>query len=289
MAEEQSPDSGLDIASIAREAAGLPESGLGAESAPAGDAGGQSVGSEVPGGTGAEFRPLPKSWKKEMEGLWGKLPREVHDYVYEREANVSRGIQSYRDGHETWQSLVQPFQQVFQQHPQVKPRELFQNLMQTHLALSFGSPEQKKALWQQIGKAYGLAEEQAAAPAVDLSPLQQRIQSIEQAFYQQRLAETTAKVEAFFADPKNEFAKDLEDDILEQVRAGERDLAKAYEKAMWLNPKVREKVIAKQRAAAPSPLNLKSGGGASRGSPAPRKGTIDETIDSIVAKHFQPS
>jgi hypothetical protein len=229
-----------------------------------------------------------------MEGLWGKLPREVHDYVYEREGNVSKGIQAYRDGHEQWQGLLTPFQQVFQQNPGLQPKELFSNLMQTHLALTYGSPEQKRALMQEIVRAYGIdglaAVQQAgqqAAPQVDLSPLQQRLARMEQQLYQNNLRETTAKVEKFFADPANKYAKDLEEDILQIVAAGERDLAAAYEKAMWLNPKVREKLIGERTAPSPSKVNLKAGS-AGDASPAPRKGTIDETIDRIVATHFNP-
>jgi len=100
----------------------------------------------TPQGAPPALKPLPKAWKKEMEAHWSKLPPEIHDYVYEREGNVSKGIQTYREGHENWSGLLAPYQEVLAQFPDVRPRELLNNLLQSHLALAFGDPATKQAL-----------------------------------------------------------------------------------------------------------------------------------------------
>ena len=46
-------------------------------------------------------------------------------------------------------------------------------------------------------------------------------------------------------------------------------------------------VIAEQQAPAGSALNLKAGESTGDRTPAPRKGTIDETIDAVVGKHYR--
>lgn len=284
-----SNDSGsasLDVTRIAAEAAGIsPSSGSSAsgEGAPAAPA------PYAP-------PPLPKSWKQEMEPHWQKLPKELHEYVNSREADVSRGIQMYRDGHDSWGKLLNPFKTVFDQHPGVNPHELFGNLMQSHLALTFGDAATKRALLQKLAESYqidglggGGEAASSGAPAQpsfeqQVQPLISRLSKLEEKIQHTNLVETSKLVEGFFNDPKNEFAKELEDDILQQVKRGERDLSKAYEAAMWLNPKVREKVIAKRGAPASSQLNLVTG---NERTPAPRKGSIDDTINEVVAKAFK--
>lgn len=264
----------LDIPAIAAEAAGVERSAI--NPAP--------VAPPPPPG-----KPLPRTWRKEMEAHWPKLPAEIHDYVHQREADVARGIQSYRDGHEAWNSVLAPFKDVFAKNPNVKPQELFNNLMQSHLTLAYGDAQTKAAMFEQLKKAYGIGDPPAAGqpPSVDLSPLEKRLSMLEGNLTQRAVQENLTKVEAFFADPKNEFAKDLEEDILAIVKRGERDLAKAYDTAMWLNPKVREKIIAK-RAAPSSRVNLAVSD--KSGNPAPRKAkSIDETIDEVVNRNFARS
>lgn len=229
-------------------------------------------------------REMPKSWKKEMEPVWKSASKELHDYVYEREGNVSRGIQSYKDGYERWNKLVTPFaKQLEAAGPDFDAVGLMTNLLQTHIALTNGEPGARKTMAQQLLSAYGIDLADQPAPQVP-NELLQRVSSIESALEQEKKRAALGVVEKFFSDPKNEFAKDLQDDILQYVQRG-YSLEDSYERAMWTNPTVRAKVIAKQQGSSkPAPLNLE--GNPSNNAPAPRKGTMDDTIASIVSKHM---
>lgn len=261
------------------ESGGAPDSG-GAPAAPTPPTAAVSTPSK---GSTPSVRPLPKSWKKEMEAVWGKLPPEAHDYIYNREADVARGFQQYRDSHENWQKLLSPYQDVFQQYPDLQPQTLLNSLLQTHFTLAMGTPEQKQQLWQQLSQLYGFSEAQRQQP----DPALQRVAQLEQHLYQQELQKNLSVVEAFFANPQYPYANDLVQDIMAQVQAGVRDLPTAYERAKWLNPTIREKLLAQMGKTPPSgPTNIQTD--TAPAPPAPRKGNIDDTIDAIANAAFAP-
>lgn len=246
------------------------------------------------------LRPLPKSWKKEMEAHWGKLPPEVHDYVYQREGDVTRGISEYKQGFDAWSQLTSPYQALLQQYPQVNPIQLFSNLMQSHLTLADPrrSPEQKRALAMQLLQEYGIDLTGAAQPPIIPPEITGRISAMENHLYQTTLESSKKQVESFFKDPANKFAEELQDDILRLIQSGQApSLQAAYEQAMWLNPVVRQKVIEGQLAAsaetakqeATKRAGLKKLNGSSEdasGSPTAPVGSIDDTMQSVLAKHY---
>jgi hypothetical protein len=233
----------------------------------------------------AASRPLPKSWKKEMEAHWGALPKEIHDYVYEREANVSRGIDMYKGGHENWNKLVTPYQEILSQHPNVNPVELLDGLMKSHLALSFGTPEQKREIVQRLIQEYGISLDNAPAPQVD-----PRVQQLEGTVRSLILDQNKRLIEAFFTNPQNKYANDVGDDILKLIQSGKAaTLEEAYETAIWLNPGVRAKLIAEQQAAAaPKPSNVTklNVGTEAPTRPGKKTGSIDDTIDAVVNQAY---
>lgn len=268
----------------------------------------------------AQMRALPKSWKKDMEQYWKTLPPQVHDYVYAREADVMRGLQQYQEGHKQWESLLKPYGGVFQQHPDVNPVQLMQNLMNTHLQLLNPSLDagQKLQMAQRIMESYGIKlGNQPAAPVDEnsaLAALQQRLDRAEQiarsaaerltarerAEYDAGVKEYEAKIEAFASDPKNKYFAEVGNDILRFVQSGAATtLEAAYELACYANPVVRAKLLAEQQApatqsAAPASANRDSRGRFVNleGEPPQRRtakpGTIDQTIDSIVARAYTP-
>lgn len=260
--------------------------------------------------TAAQIKALPKSWKKEMEAHWGKLPPEVHDYVYEREANVMRGLQQYQGGYNNWDALIKPYQKLLQENPNVNPIELMHGLMNSHLKLLQATPEQRRQYAAQMLSHYGIDINAGAAPAGDENPLsrtvqelQAKITQLEQGFTQTQRAAYEAGyeqnlrlVKEFGSKPENKYFEELGTDILHLLRTGAaKDLPSAYQMACWTNPAVRAKMIAEQQseppagqapAAKPTFPNV-------NGSPdaKPRKSrpvSMDDTINGVVAKHFGP-
>lgn len=262
-------------------------------------------------GQNSVARPLPKAWKKEMAPVWEKLPPEVHEYVHAREADVMRGIQQYQTGYQQWDSLIKPFAPIFEQHRDVNPVQLMQGLMNTHLQLLNPSApaETKLRLAQKILADYGIELPSSGVPSpsadsAELAALKQELSTIRSHLTSREKAEYDAGVEAqlstiraFAADPKNEFFDEVGTDIHRFIAQGvASDLASAYEMACWANPAVREKMLAKQRAVTPPPATPRNPATGkfvnidAVDSPPPRtrrSGTMDDTINAVIASHTQ--
>lgn len=247
------------------------------------------------------LKSLPKSWKKEMEAIWAKADPLLHDYVYEREANVDRGFQMYADGHKKWDALTTPYKQILSEYPNVDPVPLLQNLLNSHITLVRGTPEQKQALLQRLFKDYGIEGTLPASPTpppedprvrsleAGLEEIKKSLQARMAAEEEAGVAEQLKVVEAFAKE--NPFFDEVSSDIHRFIATGAApDLKSAYELACYANPAVRAKVLAKQQESAPSPpspprpTNV-DGSGAATPRP-PKKGDINDTIDSIIAKHY---
>lgn len=239
------------------------------------------------------LRPLPKSWKKDMEAYWGKLDPAVHDYVYSREADVARGIQGYKQGHESWNKLVTPYQEVFQQFPDVDPVNLLNGLMQSHLALTFGSPDQKRELVQKLLQEYNL-NDVLGGQTPQAPPRDPRVDQLESTMRSLMVDQQKKVVDSFFSNPANKFANDVAEDLLAMLQQGKAaTLEEAYQAAIWLNPAVREKLIAEQVAAkATPPANPSNVRQLNVGTEAPARpgkrsaASIDDTINAVIGKHY---
>lgn len=234
------------------------------------------------------WRAMPKAWKKEMESIYGSLTPEAMQYIHEREGNVSRGFQQYQSSHENWTKLTTPFQDILSQHPDVNPVELMGSLMQTHLNLMRGTPEQKQAIAQQLLQVYGINMGQAPEQSQALAALQSRLDAYEQREQKAQQQRYVQEVTTFMNDAANKHAKEVVNEMIPLLRQG-MDFKTAYEQACWLNPTVRANLIAEQSAAASKTaadadaLNK----GAPNGTPptAPRKAkTWEEGVDQIAAK-----
>lgn len=260
-----------------------------------------------------QLKALPKSWKKDMEPHWAKLDPAVHDYVYNREADVMRGLQMYQEGHNLWTETTKPFADVLKQHPGVNPVSLIQQLLHNHLSITFGTQEQKQQLAKNLLKAYGIElptgnETPPAAIPPELQAIKNEIQQLRnenqllkrglhnfQTSQQEiGIASQTKIVSDFFSDPKNEFAEEVGDNILHLIKTGAAvDLQSAYDLACMMNPAVRAKVLAKQQVTSPAGTqnpakpdhkNISdSGDGNLR---TRRKTSWEDDIDDIVKTHY---
>jgi hypothetical protein len=246
---------------------------------------------------------LPKSWKKEMAPEWASASPGLKAYVREREAQVMRGINMYQQGYQAWDNLIQPFKPVLEQNPEVNPIVLMQGLMATHLQLLSPtvSSEEKTGLVKNLLTQYGINLEPGSAPQVDpalvarLQKAEQMIQRFEQHQRQAGVDTFKKQVDDFAALPENEFFNEVGTDILRFIQTGTAaTLKEAYDLACWANPAVRAKMIAKQQAPA-KPTTEKPRGkngqflnieGDSDIKIKPKVGTMDDTINAIVAKAY---
>lgn len=263
-----------------------------------------------PGLTAAEIRALPKSWKREMEAHWGKAPREIQDYVVQREDQFHKGIQQYQGGYQQWNNLMQPYQQLLQQHPNVNPVEILQGLFNAHLQILSAPADQKKALAAQMMQAYGIdlsgsiqqqgeadprltqALEKAARLESRIAQIEGNLTAQQRAAYETELNKNLSTVEAFASDPKNSYWSEVASDVHRFLSTkAAADLKSAYELACYANPAVRAKILAQQPDESASGKQSQGGKfpNITPSGAAPRKqraGTIDDTINGIVAKHY---
>lgn len=246
---------------------------------------------------------MPKSWKKDYEPKWGGIDPEVRKNIYEREKQALDGIMQYKSTADKWSKTMEPYKQWFD-HYGIDPHDAFSRLATSHIILKYGKPEDRARWAQQLIQDYGLAEilngsatgqqpggvspAQPNQSSEQVWQLQQRLDAVQKQMYDNQLKENMSAVEKFFSDPANEYAADLQEDILKMFEQGRAStLQEAYEQAMWLNPSVRKKLMDKEVAAAtrpPSkaPLNVKS----SSVAPAPTE-EVEDSIEETMRATLQ--
>lgn len=295
-------DSALGDADPAAPAGGDPAAASAAQSAtpPAtGDAATQQ---------GAAAPAVPRTWRPEAAAKWAALPPEVQQEVLKREEDMFKGIEAYKTDANFGKSLkgvLDPYMPVLRQY-NIDPAQQIAGLMQTHHTLALGTPEQKTALFQKLAQQYGVqlggeapyVDPQVAALQQELRGLQSRLQGREQQEANVQREKLQSELNAFAADPAHPYFDEVANDIAAQLRAGAKDLAEAYERAVWANPVTRAKEQsrltaeqtakaqreAEERAAAArkaTSANVKSKAKAASGT-APL-GSIDDTLNAAFA------
>lgn len=201
----------------------------------------------------------PKSWKPEIAAKFATLEPEVQAEIARREDDFHRGIEVYKEdaalGKPMRQALA-PYLPILQQYG-IDPVAQVQNLMQAHHTLALGTAQEKTAMIKQLISDYridpsslGLStpteeytDPQVQALQKQLDELKSTVISERDRVAQAKRAELRAEVEAFAADPKNEFFDAVADDIARFMHGTKLTLAQAYEKAIWAHPTTRETLM----------------------------------------------
>ena len=206
----------------------------------------------------------PKTWRPEAAGMWAQLPPAVQQEVLKRESDIFQGIEQYRDLAQTgrmFQQTIAPFQEHFRAAG-MDPVATVGNLLNAHHVLARGTAEQKLQLVRAIITDAGLSADDLLAeppyidPAVrdlrsELTSVKSQLQQREQRELETQRAALQVQVEKFFADPAHKYANEVATEMHNLIVSGQAtDLAVAYDKAIWLNPIVRGKVLAEQQATA---------------------------------------
>ena len=247
-------------------------------------------------------RPPPKSWQKDMHEWWGKTPKEAQDYIELRERQMLDGIEQYKtDAHyaKSLRDVLSPYRPMIQAYGMEEPQAI-QALLNAQYRLTSGSPETRKAAYEQLGRNLGLVEGKAGADGAALPPeLQDRLDRIESTLTARQQAEvnevrqrTAAEVEAFASNEAHPYFDEVADDIIALIKGG-KSLDEAYEKAVWANPVTRQKEIARIQTEADAKRREKAKqdaeaakrataanmrGRETRTAPTEPKGTWDDTM-----------
>lgn len=239
------------------------------------------------------WESLPKSWKKEMAEHWQGTTPDVRRYVHDREQQALNGIMQYKTDLDKWTAAVEPVKEYYAQ-ANIDPRVAFQNLANADLALRNAPDNVRLDVLQKLVQDYNLMPlvqqmlgQQVTAPQQPLrDPRVDQLLALEQ---QRETAHYQGIVESFIADPKNEHVETVLPDMLALIEAGQaKDLADAYEKAIWTNPTSRAALVQKQiaeltKTPAKPPKQIRS----SNTTPAPtgkKSGSIEDTLDEAYQR-----
>lgn len=243
---ERTPTSGADDASKQTPKTGAEGEQPGAQTAP------------------EQKAKAPQSWSAADRAHWEKMPPEAQAIVARREEEAHRRITEL--GQEAsfgkrMNEVVTPYLPIIRSEGGT-PEGAFRDLLQTAYVLRTAGPEQKIALFRQIATQYGvdLSAAAQAAPQVDpqVQALRQELAQVrghlvgqEQAQHQQVQVQAQQVIEAFAADPKNEFYEQVKPMMGQLLVAGQAtDMQDAYDKACWATPSVRSTLMQRQSAEA---------------------------------------
>lgn len=256
----------------------------------------------------------PRTWRAEAAAEFAKLPPVVQSEILKREEDIFKGIEGYKEAAAFGNSLkavLDPYLPTLQQY-NIRPEAQVADMMQAHYTLAFGTPEQKLGLMHQVAKDYGIpltppaAKEDPVWVDPQVEALQKELEGIksvltksEQVQLERQKAEITEHVSKFASDPKNVYFEELANDIAHLLRTGaEKSVESAYEAAIWRNPVVRAKEIARQqteqaeatrkteqervrKAKEATEVNVRSKA-KTRGAATP-VGSIDDTLNETLA------
>lgn len=221
-----------------------------------------------------EAKPIkaPSSWKPAAQEAYLKAergealtPEEVRILTNEanrRESDFHRGVEEFKTHAQkarAYEAVIAPYQQTFQSLGVDAPTAIGHLLKADH-TLRYSDPATKAQYFQQLAQQYGVNLEQIQNPPQydpqtqylmqQLNELRQTqaqwhnsIQQQEQTRANQELEQFSQAGNAHFEAVRGDMA-----DLLETGKA--TSLQDAYEKAVWMNPDIRQSLIEQQRSEA---------------------------------------
>lgn len=213
----------------------------------------------------AVIKAAPNTWKKGPAEKFVALDAEVQEEILRREADIHKGLESYRakaQWADSMKSAIEPFEATVRALG-VTPDVAVRELMAADHRMRYGSPADKQQYFAYLAKSYGVdlgQVQQSEQTPVDptVAALQQQVAELRGQAYQQQVQvkqqeenALNSEISAFATDPKNRHFESVRGYMAALLQAGQaRDLADAYEQAIFANPATRAAVLAEQQAAA---------------------------------------
>lgn len=203
----------------------------------------------------------PVSWTADAKAAWSALPPAIQAAVAKREQEVSTGFRQKSDDIRRYEAAIAPIAQE-SQRAGLSTEQGIQRLIDGHRFLETQPVEAIQWLAQRHGIDLAqLASNPSAVQRAQVDPVVSRIMhavpNLEQRLMQieidnnLNLVGSFAKSHPYFAEVEDKLP-----DLINEVRAtnpglrGADILDAAYERAVWLTPEVRSKLIAEQSAEA---------------------------------------
>lgn len=209
----------------------------------------------------AEAPPsAPESWSAAAKAEWGKLPPAIQQEVLKREGDVARGFDERAARLKTYEPIEQVIAPRRNQlvagygSEAAAIKELFD--------LSDYAARDPRGFIDMFARSRGIDLGQPAAPQETADPndpmaalqrqiadLTNQIQSREQAERQRETEQLAQTVEQFKASGNAPYFEEVRMDMIGLSRAFENDtIEQLYERAVFANPTVRQRILEDQRA-----------------------------------------
>lgn len=190
----------------------------------------------------------PSSWRKDQWEAFQKLEPGTAKYILEREAQMANGVSTYKQEADRAKEIfeaIAPFQQDLNTHG-ISPAQWVAQLGAAHQTLVRGSPEQKLQAFNKLAQQYGVPLDALLDPNIRQqfltsrpAPPPQDVSKLVEEQFVKREAQT--EIQRFAADPANVHYEVVKGHMGQLLAAGlADDLKSAYDKAVWMNPELRE-------------------------------------------------
>lgn len=222
-----------------------------------------AIASVSPAPTGEAPSP-PQSWPKEQADLWAKLDQPARDYILRRETEFEKGMTRNSEKYKPYEELdkvFEPWREKWSLEG-ATPAAKVQQLLAAQAFLD-RSPAEGIA-W--LANSYGIDLRQLAGAGSQAQPqnsdpevaqLKAKIAQLEnfattqqQREHQAFMSSVQSEIDAFQKSGKAPHFEALKKEIAGLLQSGmAASLQDAYDRAVWLNPEVRQKAIEEQRIA----------------------------------------
>jgi len=206
----------------------------------------------------------PASWKKEYHEAWQKADPRIQEYAWQREEQMRKGIEpllSKKQFADAMEAAIEPYRQTITGLG-LKPEEAVSALMKADYTLRTSDPQTRMQYFAQLAQEYGidlgsLTGGQAYQPQTSADPLlfalKNELASVKGevlTWKQQQEAVEQAKManEINSFSQKAEFFEEARKEMIKLLQSGSAEtLEEAYDKAIWSDPVIREKLLEAQQ------------------------------------------
>jgi hypothetical protein len=200
----------------------------------------------------------PASWSAAAKARWAELPADIRAEVLKREADVAKGFEQKSREVARFKELDDVLAQKRDEWARAGVTEA-QAIRQLVAAADYLQRDPVNGIFW-LAQQYGLdltKVAQAASQRVDpvqeklssaIKPLQEKVLTLEQQIEQEAMAKVQAEIAA--AAQGKPYFDELRVDMARLLQSGlAADLNEAYERAAYMRPDIRERILADQRAA----------------------------------------
>jgi hypothetical protein len=204
----------------------------------------------------------PLSWKKDYHEVWSKADPRLQEYAYQREEQMRRGVEPLLQAKQfadSIQEAINPYLNTITGLG-LKPEQAIASLMKADHTLRTSDPETRYNYFMQLANEYGI-NLQGAQPAAAQTGYDPTIFALKNELANVRGEVLTwkqqqeAAEQAVLANEIDSFAQTAEyfDEVYQEMakilQSGQAEtLEQAYDKAVWGNKDLRERVLSAQQA-----------------------------------------